>query len=149
MQNVMRKRRVLTSGILLDTADLPAFPSGPTDGVMKFAGDMAGAAIGGLEWIVAGTFDLTTLDGKLQHSDDGVTWHDVDASVLKLAQLAAVGSEFVHVPDTASYSFKRFLRIALTAGAAGTTTTVEVALYYDQVGAPGHLAYAGLVDGKE
>lgn len=148
--NVARKRRVLTDAILLDTAVLPAFPTGPnSDGVMKFAGDLAGARVLGMEWVVSGTFDLTTLDGKLQHSDDGVTWHDVDATTLAFAQLAANGSQFVPIIDTSAESLKRFLRVSLTAGASGTTTNVEVALYYQQIAAPGHLAYGGMVDGKE
>lgn len=151
--NTARKRRILSSGIVLDTSNVPSFPTGPTANaaghdVMSFAGDFAGARVMGMEWVVGGTFDLTTLDGKLQHSDDGTTWHDVDASNLAFTQVNAVGSEFVDI-DPDSYQLKRFLRFALTAGAAGTTTTVELAIYYQQVGAPGHLAYAGTVDRKE
>ena len=147
--NVSRKRRVMNNAIVLDTSNVPAFPTGPTAGVMKFAGDFAGACVKGIEWVVSGTFDLTTLDGKLQHSDDGVTWHDVDASTLAFTQLSANGSQYIPVIDGSAESLKRFLRFALTAGASGTTTNVELAVYYHQISAPGHLAYAGMSDGKE
>jgi len=149
MHNVSRKRRVMNNAIVLDTSNVPAFPSGPTNGVMKFAGDFAGACVKGIEWVVSGTFDLTTLDGKLQHSDDGVTWHDVDASSLAFTQLSANGSQYIPVIDGSAESLKRFLRFALTAGASGTTTNVELAVYYQQVRAPGNLAYAGTPDGNE
>jgi len=147
--NVSRKRRVMHDAIVLDTSNVPAFPSAPASGVMKFAGDFAGAHILGIEWVVSGTFDLTALDGKLQHSYDGVTWHDVDASTLAFTQLAANGSEYIPVLDQSAETLKRFLRFALTAGAAGTTTNVELAVYYQQHRAPGHLAYAGMVDRNE
>jgi hypothetical protein len=148
--NVARKRRVMHNAIVLDTANVPAFPSGPNaDGVMKFAGDFAGAHILGMEWVISGTFDLTTINGKLQHSDDGVLWHDVDATSLSFTQLAANGSEYIPVLDQSAETLKRFLRFALTAGAAGTTTNIELAIYYQQIRAPGHLAYAGMVDRHE
>ena len=151
--NVNRKRRVVHNAIVLDTSNVPAFPTGPTANaaghdVMAFAGDFAGACVLGMEIVVSGTFDLTTLDGKLQHSYDGTTWHDVDATNLKFTQLSANGSQFVGIPED-SYPLKRFLRFALTAGASGTTTNVELAIYYQQVAAPGSLAYAGTVDRKE
>ncbi len=147
--NVARKRRVMHNAIVLNTSNVPAFPSGPTAGVMKFAGDFAGAHILGMEWVISGTFDLTTINGKLQHSDDGTTWHDVDSASLAFTQLAANGSEYIPVLDQSAETFKRFLRFVLTAGGAGTTTNVELAIYYQQHSAPGHLAYAGMVDRNE
>lgn len=153
MSNVSRKRRVLNDAIVLNTSNVPSFPSGPTNnaaghGVMAFAGDFAGACVKGIEWVVSGTFDLTTLDGKLQHSDDGTTWHDVDATTLAFAQLSANGSQYIPVLDESAETLKRHLRFALTAGGAGTTTNVELAVYYHQIRAPGSLAYAGTVDRK-
>jgi hypothetical protein len=147
--NVARKRRVMHDAIVLDTSNVPSFPAGPSGGVMSFAGDFAGAHVLGMEWVVSGTFDLTSLDGKLQHSDDGTTWHDVDATSLKFAQLTANGSQYVPVIDQSAETLKRFLRFALTAGASGTTTNVQLAIYYHQILAPGHLAYAGMVDRNE
>ncbi len=149
VENVARKRRTLHDAIVLDTSNVPAFPSGPTAGVMKFAGDFEGARVLGIQWTIGGTFDLTTINGKLQHSDDGVTWHDVDATSLKFTQLAAVGSEYVPVLDQSAETLKRFLRFALTAGASGTTTNVKLSVFYNQLSAPGHLAYAGMVDRNE
>ena len=147
--NVSRKKREVHNAIVLDTSNVPAFPTGPTAGVMAFAGDFAGALVRGIEWVVSGTFDLTTLDGKLQHSDDGTTWHDVDASSLAFTQLSANGSQYLPVLDQSAETLKRFLRFALTAGASGTTTNVALYVYYEQIGAPGHLAYAGLADRNE
>jgi hypothetical protein len=149
MTNVSRKRRVISNAIHLATGVLPAFPTGPTDGVMKFAGDLAGACVKGIEWIVSGTFDVTTLDGKLQHSDDGVAWHDVDASSLAFTQLTANGSQYIPVIDESAETLKRFLRFSLTNGSSGTTTNLQLHIYYQQISAPGHLAYGGMVDGRE
>lgn len=146
MPNVANKRRVLTDAILLDSANLPAFPSGPNaDGRVVFAGDMTGALISGMEWVISGTFDLTSLNGKLQTSDDGVTWHDVDGAAFTAA--SAVGSEYVEL-DPDSTQFKRYVRVALTAGAAGTTTNVEVALLFQQCAARGVLSPPGKYDTK-
>lgn len=144
---VARKARVVHDAIVLDTSQVPSFPSDSTSGVMKFLGDFEGAEILGIEWIVSGTFDLTTLDGKLQHSNDGSVWHDVDATNLAFTQLAANGNEWLPIPD--GIAFKRFLRFALTAGGAGTTTNVKLIVYYNQIRAPGTLAYAGRVDRSE
>lgn len=138
---VARKIRQLHDAIVLDTSNVPAFPSAHTAEVMKFKGDFQGALVLWIQWIVSGTFDLTTLDGKLQQSEDGSTWYDVDTTNLAFTQLAANGDELLHVP--ANTHFMRYLRVALTAGASGTTTNVEIRVGYHQIGAPGPLAYAG------
>lgn len=139
---VANKRRTIHNAIVLDTSNVPSFPSGPdSDGRVVFAGDFTGAKVLGMEWLVTGTFDLTTLDGKLQHSDDGSTWHDVDATNAVFTQLSAVGDEYVEMP--ADTTLKRYLRFALTAGSSGTTTNVELRIYYQQCGAKGALAPPG------
>lgn len=146
MVNVAEKKRTMHNAIVLDTSNVPSFPTGPdSDGKMVFAGDFRGATILGMSWVISGTFDITTADGKLQHSDDGTTWHDVDATNLKFTQLAASGTEFVGI-DPELYQFKPFLRFALTAGGAGTTTNIALYIHYLQCGAKGNLAPPGMVD---
>lgn len=146
MSNVANKKRELHNAIVLDTSNVPAFPTGPNgDGRMLFAGDFKGACVMGMSWVVSGTFDLTSLDGKLQHSDDGSVWHDVDATNIKFTQLAANGNEYVEI-DHESYQLKPYLRFALTAGGAGTTTNVALYIHYQQPDAKGHLAPPGMLD---
>ncbi len=144
---VGQKTRVVHDAIVLDDSNVPSWPTEDTDGVTKYSGDFQGAEICGIEWTVSGTFDLGTLDGMLEHSDDGAVWDPVEATNLKFAQLAANGHEWLPIPD--GLAFKPFLRFALLAGNSGTTTNVKLLVHYNQIRAPGTLAYAGRVDRRE
>lgn len=140
---VANKHRKIVDQSIAATANYPTYPTTGID-PMVFAGDFHGAEVIGMEWVAASvTGTNPTLDGKLQHSRDGVTWYDVDATNAKFTQLLAAGSQFVQIP--ANLELMPNLRIAFTVGGTNTPTfgSVKVYIHYNQIGPKGRLAPPG------
>ncbi len=141
---VASKRRELVNASVTATIQLPAFPTGPNaTGHLVFPGDMKGADIALISWIVTSFTGLTSIDGKLQHSADGVIWEDVDATNLAFAQATANTNESLDVPT--EQGMNRFLRMAFTEVGTGSATVVVNAAYC-QPKPYGHMAPPGQHD---
>lgn len=112
------------------TADvrLPAYTHG-----QAWKADLRGAEIGAARLTVTGYDSLTTLDVKLQDSDDGESWDDWKA----FTQLAANGSEILDMDDERSP--KRFVAAYCDVDGSGSAV-VRVELDYRQVGPRGEYA---------
>lgn len=145
---VGNKRRKLLNAVTVNSStNLPAFPStGAAVEPQVFAGDFHGAEIIGMEWrAVNGAGTAPTLDGKLQHSRDGITWFDVDATNAKFTQATGAGAtatQFVQIP--ANLQLLPYLRIAFTIGGTNSPSyTVTVWIHFNQWGPKGRLAPPG------
>lgn len=140
---VYSKKRELVNASVTATIGLPAWD--PDADPLKFVGDMQGAKIGGTRLEVEDWDSLTTLDVKLQHSDDLSVWTDVDATNLAFTQASGNTTEELDVPDDTF--FKRFVRAYCTVAGTGSAT-VQVYLYFSQCGPRGLLSSPGKVARK-
>jgi hypothetical protein len=142
-----KKRRIVNKTVTTSESE-PDFPvAGSVVNPMVFAGDFTGAQVGGMEWsAVNGAGTNPTLDGKLQHSRNGVTWFDVDATNVKFTQATSgTATQFVPIPD--GKQLMPFLRIQFTIGGTDTPSyTVQVWIWYNQWGAKGRLAPPGYIN---
>lgn len=142
-----KRRKVLNGVTVAATSNLPAFPSaGAAASPQVFAGDLSGAEVIGIEWKAVNTAGTNpTLDAKLQHSRDGIKWHDVDATNAKFTQAAlalATTEQFVQIP--ANLELMKYLRLAFTiGGTAGPSYTVTWWVLFNQLGPKGNLAPPG------
>lgn len=101
-----------------------------------FIGDMKGAEVSGISWLVASATGAGTIDGKIQHSADGTNWSDVTTD---FTQLAADGAEFV---DLTAEPLLRYIRFVVTKGGTfGCTLTLRA--HFKQTGAKGRYAPPG------
>ena len=135
---------VVTGVALAADGATPAFPTGPTNGVVQFAGDFGGAQIIGFEFY-GGTFGtITALDCNIEHSQDGENWYTLKA--LTQAASSESAKAQTDLDDTDPQAF-RFLRANFSAtGSWGTTAGTWIKVLYNQVGARGTLAPPGMTD---
>ena len=140
---VYRKQRVLVNAVSVTaTINLPAFPDGSADPLV-FAGALGGAKVGGYSIEVASWSGLTSIDAKIQHSDNGSDWEDVDATNLAFTQATGNTTEDLDVPDDTF--MQRFQRVAFTVvGTGSAAVTVKAA--YLQCGPRDQLAPPGLTN---
>lgn len=116
----------------------PAFPSGPTNGIVQFLGDFRGALIVSAVWKMANLTTFTAADCKVQTSEDGVVWHDIKA----FTQKAADGTEKIDFEDT-DPNFMRLVRVLIDMTGSPGTSTHDVEIQYVQLAQ----ARGGLADG--
>jgi hypothetical protein len=136
------KTRVLVNKSVTATENEPDFPTGPnSSGRMVFAGDLTGAKIGLFTWVVTSFTGLTSIDAKIQHSDDGSTWYDVT----NLAFTQATGNTSAAKQVPADTQFMRYIRVVLTVVGTGSAT-VKVYCHFNQCHAKGNLAPPGYID---
>lgn len=139
-----RKARTLIDAQVVTTATAtpyPAFPTGPTSGVVAFAGDFQNARIYGFKW--DGTFsNFTAADLTLQHSDDGVTWYTLKAAT---QVVSSPFSQYVPLLDTDPAPM-RFIRGLVDMTGTPGTSTHTVVVEYEQVGSRGCYAPPGVAD---
>ena len=139
------KVRTLVDGTSVTaTINLPSFPIGPdSNGFVSFAGAMGQVKIGGFDIAVASFTGLDSIDAKIQHSDDGSTWTDVDATNLAFTQATGNTTEQLDVPDDTF--FKQYIRVAFTVVGSGSAA-VTVRVFYAQCGLRDRLAPPGTRD---
>jgi hypothetical protein len=120
----------------------PTFPTGPTDGVVLFAGDMKGADVVGAIWNMTVLTTFTAADATLQVSEDGTTWETYKA----FTQKSAIGSELIEFDQETDGNAPRYWRVLLDmTGTPGTSTHI-VKLLFRQVGPRGEYAPPGKLD---
>lgn len=136
------KRRVLHNAAVTADGGSPTFPSGPTAGVISFAGDMKGADIVGFQFTCGALTTITALDATIQHSPDGTNW-----STLK-ALTQATGASVTHADlDDGDPEPFRYLRVLFAAtGTYGSAAGVKVEVIYSQCRPKGEYAPPGKVD---
>lgn len=139
---VFPKVRTLVNKSITATETEPDFPTGPnSSNRVVFVGDLKGAKIGHFTWVVSAFTGLTSIDAKVQHSDDGSAWYDVAS--LTFTQATGNTSAVKQVP--ADTQFKPYIRIAFTVVGSGSATVV-VTCNYQQCGARGPLAPPGYIE---
>jgi hypothetical protein len=132
---------VPATAVTVDGA-LPAFPSGPTSGVVKFAGAMRNTKIGSARATLSNLTVFSAVDIKLQTSADGAVWSDVGNGAF--TQLTADGTTRLDITDDTA--FERFVRAYIDLTGTPGTATVKVELYYMQCGPRDELSPPGLKD---
>ena len=143
LKSVANKVRTLHSTTSLEAdANAPTFPTGPTAGVMKFAGDFKGADIKGFEFTCGALDTITALDATIEHSHDGTNWHTLKA----LTQATGASVTQADLDDGDPEPF-RYLRVAYAAtGVYGSAASVATKVLFSQPRPRGLLAGPGRID---
>ena len=142
-KSVGSKVRTLYSDTLVEAdGNFPAFPSGPTDGVMAYKGDFKGADIVGFEYTCGALTTITALDATVEHSHDGSNWHTLKA----LTQATGASVTQMDLDDGDPEPF-RYLRVVIAkTGTYGSAAGVKVKVIFSQPRPRGTLSGPGRVD---
>lgn len=143
-QHTLLKTRTLVNAQTVTTATAtpyPTFPTGPTNGVVVYAGDFQGCRVGAARLTLSGLTTFTALDVTLESSEDGAAWRPLKA----FAQLTGDGVAEISILDTDPKCL-RFIRALVDFTGTPGSGVVTVLIHYDQVGPRGAYAPPGEPD---